>query len=44
MFEPELAGLDRGRIRDWYNGYSWGGAERVYNPFDALLLFRTRPF
>ena len=41
VFAPELAGLDRERIRDWYNGYSWGGGERLYNPFDALLLFRT---
>ena len=44
VFAPELEGLDRGRIRDWYNGYSWGAEERVYNPFDALLLFRRREF
>ena len=44
VFEPELQGLDRDRVRDWYNGYSWGGEETVYNPFDALLLFRTRKF
>ena len=44
VFGPELPGLDRERIRDWYNGYSWGGEERVYNPFDMLLLFRTRRF
>ena len=44
VFAPELEGLDRGRIRDWYNGYSWGGPEAVYNPFDALLLFRNREF
>ena len=44
MFAPELPGLDRERIREWYNGYSWGGEERVYNPFDVLLLFRTRRF
>ena len=44
VFAPELPGLDRERIRDWYKGYSWGGTERVYNPFDALLLFRTREF
>ena len=37
-------GLDREAIRDWYNGYSWLGAERVYNPFDILLLFRRRKF
>ncbi len=44
VFAPELAGLDRDRIREWYNGYSWLGEERVYNPFDILLLFRTRRF
>ena len=44
VFAPELPGLDRERIRDWYNGYSWGGEEKVYNPFDVLLLFRTRRF
>ena len=44
VFAPELAGLDRERIRDWYNGYNWLGDERVYNPFDILLLFRRRAF
>ena len=44
MFAPELPGLDRDQIRDWYNGYAWLGAERVYNPFDILLLFRRRRF
>ena len=44
VFAPELEGLDRECIRDWYNGYSWGGAERVYNPFDVLLLLRNREF
>ena len=44
VFAPELEGLDRDRIRDWYNGYSWGGAERVYNPFDVLLLLSDRVF
>ena len=44
MFAPELPDLDRGRIREWYNGYSWLGEEKVYNPFDILLLFRTRRF
>lgn len=44
VFAPELAGLDRGRVREWYNGYRWGGEKAVYNPFDALLLFRKREF
>ena len=44
VFAPELGGLDRDEIRDWYNGYSWRGEEKVYNPFDILLLFRNREF
>ncbi|MCY4572467.1 MAG: ATP-binding protein [Gemmatimonadetes bacterium] len=43
VFAPELPGLDRDRIREWYNGYRWLG-EEVYNPFDILLLFRRRKF
>ena len=44
VFAPELPGLDRDRIRDWYNGYGWLGEQKVYNPFDVLLLFRRRRF
>ncbi|MCY4152199.1 MAG: AAA family ATPase [Aestuariivita sp.] len=44
VFAPELEDLDREMIRTWYNGYSWRGTERVYNPFDVLLLFDTREF
>ena len=44
VFAPELPGLDREAIRDWYNGYGWLGTERVYNPFDILLLFDRRRF
>ena len=44
VFSPELPGLDRDEIRDWYNGYSWLGEENVYNPFDILLLFDSREF
>ena len=44
VFAPELAGLDRDEIRRWYNGYAWLGEEKVYNPFDILLLFRHRRF
>ena len=43
VFAPELPGLDREQIREWYNGYSWG-SEKVYNPYDLLLLFRKRTF
>ena len=44
VFAPELPGLDRQAVREWYNGYNWRGDERVYNPFDILLLFRSREF
>ena len=44
VFAPELPGLDREQIRDWYNGYRWLGDEKVYNPFDILLLFDSREF
>ncbi len=43
VFSPELPGLDRQLIRDWYNGYNWRGV-KVYNPFDVLLLFQKREF
>ncbi|MFA7606052.1 MAG: ATP-binding protein [Rhodocyclaceae bacterium] len=43
VFAPELPGLDRELIREWYNGYNWTG-ESVYNPFDLLLLMRERVF
>ncbi|MDZ4098458.1 MAG: AAA family ATPase, partial [Methylophilaceae bacterium] len=42
-FAPELSGLNRENIRNWYNGYNWLGTS-VYNPFDLLLLFRNRKF
>ena len=44
VFAAELPGLDRARIREWYNGYNWRGEERMYNPFAVLMLFDTREF
>ncbi len=44
VFAPELEGLDRDKVRRWYNGYNWRGAEKLYNPYDVLLLFRRRQF
>ena len=44
VFAPELPGLDREKIRSWYNGYNWDGTETLYNPFGVLLLFDTRRF
>ena len=44
VFAPEMASLDRGEVREWYNGYNWRGGERVYNPYAILLLCRRREF
>ena len=44
VFAPELPGLDRERIGEWYDGYNWLGEEKVYNPFGILKLFGTRRF
>ena len=44
VLDPELPGLDRDAVRDWYNGYNWLGEESVYNPFDILQLFRSHRF
>ena len=44
VFAPELEGLDRVEIRRWYNGYHWLGEEKLYNPYDILLLFSDRKF
>ena len=44
VFAPELGGLDREQVREWYNGYRWRGPEKVYNPYDVLLLLDSREF
>ena len=44
VFSTEFDGLDRDEIRRWYNGCHWLGGEKVYNPFDVLLLFDRRKF
>jgi len=43
VFEDRLKDFDKEKIKQWYNGYSWLG-ERVYNPFDILLLFDKKTF
>jgi hypothetical protein len=32
------------KMREWYNGYSWDGQTRVYNPFSILNFFRAGDF
>jgi Predicted AAA-ATPase/PD-(D/E)XK nuclease superfamily len=31
-------------MRLWYNGYSWDGKIRMYNPYDILLFFFNQDF
>ncbi len=44
VFAAEMEGLDRNEIRRWYNGYSWRGEEKVYNPWAILNLLEKREF
>lgn len=41
-------GVSRQRLLDemriWYNGYSWDGIHRVYNPFGTLRFFSAQRF
>ena len=32
------------KIRDWYNGYNWGGIHTLYNPFSILSFFKQQQF
>lgn len=32
------------KIKLWYNGYSWGTENRLYNPFSILNLFASQRF
>lgn len=34
----------RKKITSWYNGYSWDGRQRVYNPFSILSFFSAEQF
>ncbi|EEP61275.1 ATP-binding protein [Sulfurihydrogenibium yellowstonense] len=43
VFADRIVEFDKEEVRKWYNGYSWLG-EKVYNPFDILLLFAERQF
>ena len=31
-------------IKEWYNGYSWDGKNRLYNPYSILSLFEAGEF
>jgi hypothetical protein len=38
--EPDLLKT----VKDWYNGYSWDGEHKVYNPFGILNFFSNKAF
>jgi len=44
----EIDGLEgealRAEMRSWYNGYSWDGKTRVYNPISVLSMLNERRF
>ena len=41
-FTSHLDGVDKDKLKNWYNGYHFGGqdTQKVYNPFDILLFFK----
>src|SRR5690606_24452850 len=49
-FAPEIEELQQQdkeiliKIKNWYNGYSWGGVKRVYNPFSILNFMADHEF
>lgn len=40
FFSHQLAKVDAEKVKTWYNGYSWGSEEKVYNPFSLLRFFK----
>ena len=44
-FAEYLQGVDRERLRRWYNGYNFLGTDPVYNPYDILnFIKRSKSF
>jgi hypothetical protein len=33
-----------GKLKDYYNGYSWNGKDFVYNPFSIVHFFNDMDF
>ncbi|MFZ4633809.1 MAG: AAA family ATPase [Saprospiraceae bacterium] len=40
FFPEQLKKADQEKMKTWYNGYSWGGEERLYNPFSLFRFFK----
>ena len=43
-FAESLVGVNRSELRRWYNGYSWTGGEKVYNPFSLLNFLADKTY
>jgi len=41
-FGEHLKEVDWDKLKMWYNGYQWLGADTVYNPYDILLFIHNR--
>lgn len=42
-FDSYLEGIDKQKMRHWYNGYRWLG-ESVYNPYDVMLFLQDKTY
>ncbi len=43
-FKDYLDGINREIMRYWYNGYSFLGSDKVYNPFDVLQFLKSKKY
>jgi hypothetical protein len=44
VFSDRLAGIDYAKVLLWYDGYTWDGMTRVFNPFSLLSFFQDCEF
>jgi hypothetical protein len=44
VFSERLAGIDYEKVLRWYDGYTWDGVTRVFNPFSLLNFFQDHEF
>jgi hypothetical protein len=44
LFGNRMNGFDRDRIFRWYDGYTWDGKTKVFNPFSLLNFFSDGRF
>jgi len=39
-FAGPLSQVDAQKVQRWYNGYGWGGEDKLYNPYSILSFFK----